>query len=465
MSSTNRGDEGSTAVAGEEAPPGVDSLDVNESLRDAVGDSAWESAFGGQDQPEDEAVHDLKPGDMVGKYKLVEQIGEGGMGVVWKAEALGEVTRQVAVKVIGGSHTREVLARFRRERATMSVLDHPGIAQIYDEGTTADRRPFFVMELVGGGRSKPLPLTTFCDEHRYGLEERLKLFVDVCQAMQHADRAGIVHRDLKPANILVALDGETPRAKVIDFGIAKALDSDLTGQSFVTETGAFVGTPEYTAPEQADNTSGDIDGRTDVYSLGVILFELLSGCLPFNFDVRNARDASVIQRAIHNATPARPSEALKKAPHGRVMRIVTGRDTSFDELIRALDRDLERIPLRAIQKAPADRYASAAAMAAEIQKYLAGEAIEADQAALPYKTNKFLERNRTGILAASAAAGVALVVGFGAGWATSSLVSGTAPADAGQTELAAQVERIRTLEQTLVDAGVPVPGETEVASR
>ena len=247
-----------------------------------------------------------RTGDRIGRYKLLQQIGEGGCGVVYMAEQEEPVRRRVALKVIKlGMDTKSVIARFEAERQALALMDHPNIAKVFDGGVTQTGRPYFVMELVRGVR-----ITDFCDEARLSTEARLRLFVQVCQAVQHAHQKGIIHRDLKPSNILVTVNDGAPVPKVIDFGIAKATGQRLTDKTLFTQFHAFIGTPAYTSPEQAEMSSVDIDTRSDLYSLGVLLYELLTGRTPFDGEELLRSDLDEMRRVIREEEPARPSMRL-----------------------------------------------------------------------------------------------------------------------------------------------------------
>src|SRR5208282_580862 len=255
-----------------------------------------------------------KPGDRIGRYKLLEKIGEGGCGTVYMAEQTEPIRRQVALKVIKlGMDTRQVVARFEAERQALALMDHPNIAKVLDAGATDSGRPFFVMELVKGVR-----ITDYCDRNKLSTKERLDLVIQVCHAVQHAHQKGIIHRDIKPSNVLVTLQDGVPVPKVIDFGIAKAIEGRLTDATISTQLQQFLGTPAYMSPEQAGLTGVDIDTRSDIYSLGVLLYELLTGCTPFDArDLAKAgRDA--IRRTIREVEPPRPSKRLSTL-HGEAL--------------------------------------------------------------------------------------------------------------------------------------------------
>ncbi|HVK16867.1 MAG TPA: serine/threonine-protein kinase, partial [Fimbriiglobus sp.] len=247
-----------------------------------------------------------RPGTVIGPYKLMEQIGEGGMGMVFVAEQQQPVRRKVALKVIKpGMDTRQVVARFEAERQALALMDHPNIARVFDGGATASGRPYFVMELVKG-----VPITQFCDDNRLTPRERLELFVRVCQAVQHAHQKGIIHRDIKPTNVLVASHDGTPVVKVIDFGVAKAIGQPLTEKTIYTQFAQMVGTPLYMSPEQAGRSSLDVDTRTDIYALGVLLYELLTGTTPFDGERLRRAGHDELRRIIREEEPVKPSTRM-----------------------------------------------------------------------------------------------------------------------------------------------------------
>ena len=246
------------------------------------------------------------PGTVIGPYKLLEKIGEGGMAVVYMAEQERPLRRRVALKIIKlGMDTRQVVARFDAERQALAIMDHPNIARVFDAGATEAGRPYFVMELVRG-----VSITEYCDQNRLSTQERLELFVPVCNAVHHAHQKGIIHRDLKPSNIMVTLHDGVPVPKVIDFGIAKAMNQRLTEQTLFTRYAEMIGTPEYMSPEQAEMSGLDIDTRTDIYSLGVVLYELLTGTLPFDAETLRSAAFAEVQRIIREEEPLRPSTRL-----------------------------------------------------------------------------------------------------------------------------------------------------------
>jgi len=322
-------------------------------------------------------------------YEILGVLDEGGMGVVYLARQTHPIRRRVAMKVIKpGMDSRQVLARFETERQALALLDHPNIAQVYDAGTTKDRRPYFAMEYVKG-----LPITEYCDREKLGLEERLSLFKHVCEAVQHAHQKGIIHRDIKPSNLLVYTEGNEAVAKIIDFGVAKAIGPSLTGGTLYTQTGQFVGTPEYMSPEQADMASQDIDTRSDIYSLGAVLYELLTGVLPFDSETLREGGIDHIRHVIRDENPKTPSTRLTSLGE-RAASVAQNRRTQVSTLARRLHKELEWIPLKAMRKERVRRYRSAAELADDIQNYLDGAPLSAGPESTLYQVRKFVARNR-----------------------------------------------------------------------
>jgi serine/threonine protein kinase/tetratricopeptide (TPR) repeat protein len=348
----------------------------------------------------------------VGPYRLLERVGAGGMGEVWLAEQRQPVRRQVALKVIkAGMDTREVIARFEAERQALALMNHPNIAGVYDAGATPDGRPYFAMEYVHG-----IPITEYCDKQRLSIRERLELFVDVCAAVQHAHQKGIIHRDIKPSNVLVTTQDEKHTPKIIDFGVAKATSQRLTERTVFTELGQLIGTPEYMSPEQAEMTNLDIDTRTDVYSLGVLLYELLAGVRPFDSKELRRAGLAEIQRTLREDEPPRPSSRIGSLGAASTSS-ATNRRADLRSLTRALEGDLDWITMKALEKDRVRRYATAHALALDVERHLTGEAVLAGPPSGLYRARKLFRRHRSTFLSAGAVV-LALVVGIiGTSWA------------------------------------------------
>jgi non-specific serine/threonine protein kinase/serine/threonine-protein kinase len=351
------------------------------------------------------AVRELKHPTQIGPYHILEPIGEGGMGIVYRAEQREPIHRIVAVKIIKlGMDTRQVIARFESERQALAVMNHVNVAKVLDAGATENGRPYFVMEYVPGE-----PITTFADRHKLPVRQRLALFAQACDAVQHAHQKAIIHRDLKPSNILVTFQDDRPLVKVIDFGVAKATAQKLTERTLFTETGQFVGTPEYMAPEQADAGAVDVDTRSDIYSLGVVLYELLSGALPF--DSKSLRSAAYgeIQRIIREVEPPKPSTRLSTMrdalPSVAAMRQIEPR--KLGTLLRG---ELDWIVMKALEKDRTRRYESASALAADVNRFLSNEPVSAGRPGGLYRARKFVRRHRVGLTMAAL-----LVLALGAG--------------------------------------------------
>jgi serine/threonine protein kinase/tetratricopeptide (TPR) repeat protein len=347
------------------------------------------------------------PGTRIGPYKLLQEIGQGGMGAVFLVEQDQPVRRRVALKVIkAGMDSAQVVARFEAERQALALMDHPNIARVFDAGTTDGGRPFFVMELVKG-----IPITQYCDEARLSPKQRLELFIPVCQAIQHAHQKGIIHRDVKPSNVLVTLVDGKPVPKVIDFGIAKATDQRLTERSLFTQLGSIVGTLEYMSPEQADLASVDVDTRTDVYALGVLLYELLTGTTPLERErLREAGYAEILRR-IKEEEPSRPSTRLSGSGD-RLASIAAVRGVEPGRLARTMRGDLDWIVMKALEKSRTRRYETANGFARDVQRYLDGDAVEACPPSAGYRLRKFVGKHRAAIATAAALAGL-LIAGAG----------------------------------------------------
>jgi WD40 repeat protein len=349
-----------------------------------------------------------KPGDKIGRYKLLQQIGEGGCGVVYMAEQEEPVRRRVAFKVIKlGMDTKQVIVRFEAERQALALMDHPNIAKVLDAGATETGRPYFVMELVRG-----IKITDFCDENKLSTEERLKLFIQVCQAIQHAHQKGIIHRDIKPSNILVTVNDGVPVPKVIDFGIAKATQGRLTDQTLFTAFEQFIGTPAYMSPEQAVMTSLDIDTRSDIYSLGVLLYELLTGRTPFDQTELLAAGLDEMRRTIREKEPPRPSTRLSTLAADALTTTAKHRHTDAPKLIHLLRGDLDWIVMKAMDKDRSRRYETANGLARDIQRHLNNEPVNARPPSAAYRFERLVRRNRLTFAAISGVA-AALLVGLG----------------------------------------------------
>ncbi|MBZ0151330.1 MAG: serine/threonine protein kinase [Planctomycetes bacterium] len=357
----------------------------------------------GPESPLDDDIRSVQ----IGPYRILDVLGEGGMGTVYLAEQQEPVTRRVALKVIKlGMDSKAVVARFEQERQTLALMQHDGIAKVYDCGTTETGQPFFVMELVQG-----TPLTTFCDDARLTLAQRLQLLQQVCSAVQHAHQKGIVHRDLKPGNVLVTEREGKLQAKVIDFGLAKAIGQSPLDATLLTAVGQIVGTPEYMAPEQADPTNLDIDTRADVYSLGVMLYELLVGRVPF--PVRDLRNAGLLemQRILREVEPPRPSTNLR-ASAGATAFAAETRRMSPSALRRALEQDLDWVVLKALDKDRNRRYETPANLAEDLQRFLDDQPVAAGPPSLGHRVRKFVRRHRTQVMVTTIVGMTAVVSAF-----------------------------------------------------
>ncbi len=358
------------------------------------------------------SVHE-GPGTRIGPYKLLQLIGEGGFGSVFMAEQEKPVARKVALKIIKlGMDTRQVVARFEQERQALALMDHPNIAKVLDAGATETGRPFFVMELVKGQ-----PITAFCDEGKLSIHDRLDLLAQVCTAVQHAHTKGIIHRDIKPSNVLVSVQDGKPYAKVIDFGIAKATSSKLTEKTLFTQHAQIIGTPEYMSPEQAQG-SLDIDTRTDVYSLGVLLYELLTGTTPFSGAELRSAAYEEIRRIIREVDPPTPSTRLSQSS-GTIATVAALRRSEPKRLGLAVRGELDWIVMKAMDKDRMRRYETASGLASDIRRYLAGEAIAAAPPGATYRLMKLVRRNRGAVIAGAAVAAALLIGVIGFAWQAS----------------------------------------------
>ena len=336
------------------------------------------------------------PGSLIGQYKLLERIGEGGMGAVYLAAQERPVRRRVALKVIKpGMDTEQVVARFEAERQALAIMDHPSIAKVFDAGVTDSGRPFFVMELVKG-----VPITEYCDAVHLTPKERLELFIPVCQAIQHAHQKGIIHRDIKPSNVLVAMQDGKPVPKVIDFGIAKAIDQRLTEKTFFTQHGAIIGTLEYMSPEQAEISAMDIDTRADIYALGVLLYELLTGSTPLERVRLREAGYSEILRRIREEEPPKPSTRLSES-RDSLPSVAAMRKTEPARLTRLLRGDLDWIVMKALEKDRTRRYESASGFARDIERHLQGDPVEAGPPSAVYRLRKLARKHRAGLITAA----------------------------------------------------------------
>ena len=349
----------------------------------------------------------LPGGEIVGPYHLLRLIGEGGMGEVWLAQQRHPIRRQVALKVIkAGMDTRQVIARFEAERQALALMDHPTIATVFDGGATPQGRPYFAMEYVKGE-----PITTYCDRHRLATRERLSLFMQVCDGVLHAHQKGVIHRDLKPSNVLVTILDDRPLPKIIDFGVAKATAQPLTERSVFTELGMVIGTLEYMSPEQAEMTGLNIDTRTDVYALGVILYELLTGALPFDRRELGQAGLAEVQRIIREKEPSRPSTRVTQ--HGPVsVEAAANRRTEPHSLANQLRGDLDCVTMKALEKDRTRRYNSPSDLAADVRRYLANEPVLARPSSAAYRARKFARRHRLGV--AVGATAMLLLLAFSA---------------------------------------------------
>ena len=347
-----------------------------------------------------------QPGSRIGPYKLIRVLGEGGMGIVYLAEQDEPIRRQVALKVIKpGMDSTRIIARFEAEKQALALLDHPNIAHVYDAGTTENARPYFVMECVKG-----LPITEHCDRQKLTIEDRLGLFMQVCSAVHHAHQKGIIHRDIKPSNILVSTQDDQAAPKIIDFGVAKAISQPLTERTLFTEQGQLFGTPEYMSPEQANMASEDIDTRSDIYSLGALLYVLLTGAQPFDSATFREGGIDHIRQVIREGEPKTPSTRLTSLGD-KAKEVAQSRRTEVATLARRLHKELEWIPLKAMRKERAERYQSASELAGDIQNYLNGAPLVAGPPSTIYRVKKIVRRHWA-LVVGVAAVVVVLVAGI-----------------------------------------------------
>jgi eukaryotic-like serine/threonine-protein kinase len=405
-----------------------------------------------EDDPSSAPTHSLPSGGgspgALGPYLLSRRIGEGGMGEVWLAEQREPIRRMVALKIIKpGMDSKQVIARFEVERQALALMSHPHVAKVFDAGLSADGRPYFVMEYVPG-----VAVTEYCDRQKLPIRERLELFIQACEAVRHAHQKGIIHRDIKPSNVLVCRENDRAAVKVIDFGVAKAMGQKLTDRTLYTELGMAIGTPEYMSPEQAGMTDLDVDTRADIYSLGVVLYELLVGALPF--DPKELRKAGNLEmlRIIREVEPPRPSTRIQSLG-ATGEEVARRRMTDLPTLTRLLSSELEWITLKALEKDPARRYPSASEFASDVRRYLDHEAVQARPQTVWYRTRKFVRRNRLPVAAAAA-----LLLSLLAGLAVSTALyfQAAAARDRARRE-AAKAQAINSFLQETI--GSPEPGK------
>ncbi|HVW22441.1 MAG TPA: serine/threonine-protein kinase [Opitutaceae bacterium] len=383
--------EGSQAVAG--------TLASLQSARGLAGAAAAVSAH----LPGEEPI-----GTWIGRYQLLRKMGEGGCGVVYEAEQSEPIRRRVALKIIKlGMETKSVIARFEAERQALAMMDHPNIAHVFDAGATRRGPPYFVMELVRG-----VKITDYCDQHQLGVPQRLDLFVQICHAIQHAHQKGIVHGDIKPSNIMVTLHDGVAVPKVIDFGISKAMEARLSEKLMVTADGQLIGTPAYMSPEQGEMGAVDIDTRSDIYSLGVLLYELLAGRTPFDPKELVAQGLDAMRRTLRETDPPRPSIRLRGLPPAEAQATAAARRTDPARLAALLRGDLDWIAMKALEKDRRRRYETANGLAMDILRHLAHEPVSARPPSRLYRFRKLVRRNR-GVFAATGAVALALVAGLG----------------------------------------------------
>ena len=375
----------------------------------------------------------------IGPYRILREIGHGGMGVVYEAEQEKPVRRKVALKLIkSGMDTKAVIARFESERQALALMNHPNIASVYDAGATNEGRPYFAMEYIQG-----IPITKYCDKHRLTIQERLELFIQVCEGVQHAHQKGIIHRDIKPSNVLVAVQDAKPVPKIIDFGVAKATSQRLTEHSIHTGMGQLIGTPEYMRPEQAEMTNLDIDTRTDVYSLGALLYELLAGAQPFDPKELRREGLAEIQRKLREDEPPKPSTRVSELGEASGAS-AANRRVVLTAWVKQLSGDLDWITVRAMEKDRTRRYASPLELAADVKRYLRHEPVLARPPSTSYRVRKYVRRNRVGV-AAAALILLALIIGLAG--TTAGMIRAT------RAEKKANIEAIKaqTINEFLLD--------------
>jgi eukaryotic-like serine/threonine-protein kinase len=377
------------------------------SLPGASAPASWSASTASEAAPQG-VLDEESVGMRIGRYKLVQKIGEGGCGVVYMAEQEEPVRRRVALKIIKlGMETKSVIARFEAERQALAMMDHPNIARVFDAGATERGSPYFVMELVRGVR-----ITKYCDKNRLGVRQRLDLFIQICHAIQHAHQKGIIHRDIKPSNIMVALHDGVPVPKVIDFGISKATDARLADGLSFTAYAQLIGTPDYMSPEQADQSGLDIDTRSDIYSLGVLLYELLTGKTPFETKELLGSGLDDFRRTLRERAPPRPSDRLLMIQRSEVTTAADCRRTDPSTLYSTIRDDLDWVVMKALEKDHRHRYETANGLAMDIQRHLNSEPVTAHPQSGFYQFRKLVRRNRV-VFATAGAVALALVIGLG----------------------------------------------------
>lgn len=365
-------------------------------LQENTEDSFLESPTIVQDNPFPETKEEA-PGKIIGRYKILQTIGEGGFGTVYMAEQKEPVKRRVALKIIKlGMDTKQVVARFEAERQALAMMDHPNIAKVLDAGETETGRPFFVMELVRG-----ISITKYCDENKLNANNRLKLFMDVCSAIQHAHQKGIIHRDIKPSNVMVTLHDGEPAPKVIDFGIAKATQQELTEKTLFTQYSQFIGTPAYMSPEQAEMSGLDVDTRSDIYSLGVLLYELLTGRTPLDREELMSGGYDEIRRRIREEEPSKPSTRVSTMMGEERTTIAKDRNIEASKLSHLLKGDLDWVVMKALEKDRTRRYETANYLRLDVQRFIANEPVTAVKPSTIYLLTKYVHRHKTVVSLAS----------------------------------------------------------------
>ena len=395
---------GETANVAAPADPG-EAVDVDGRVSDSIAAFGETASLEDVDQPRGEA-HRAKHPEAIGPFRILAKIGEGGMGTVYVAEQTEPIRRRVALKIIKlGMDSKEVIARFETERQALAMMNHPNIARIFDAGIATDGRPYFAMELVEG-----IPLAAYCDRHKLSVKDRLLLFTQVCKGIQHAHHHGIIHRDLKPSNVLVETPDDDAVAKIIDFGVARATNQRLTEKTVYTEIGRVIGTPAYMSPEQAEMTTEVIDHRTDVYSLGVILYELLVGELPLESELFSRVAFDEVVRRIREEDPLTPSIRWSRLSVERMTDLSARRRLSPIALCGSLRNDLDWITMKAMEKERERRYGTVAELARDIARHLEGEPVDAGPPSIVYKVRKYIRKNRTPVVAATAVM-LALAIG------------------------------------------------------